>query len=42
MFKKSRKIRTTITKSKLAEMNRIFAEYTSHKEEGKNPKFNLK
>ncbi len=29
--KKNRKIRTTITKQKLSEMNRIFAQYTSQK-----------
>lgn len=40
--KKNRKVRTTITKEKLAEMNRIFGEYTKQKEEGKNPQFNLK
>lgn len=40
--KKNRKIRTTITKEKLADMNRIFAEYSAQKEEGKNPVFNLK
>jgi transposase len=40
--KKNRKIRTTITKEKLAEMNRIFGEYMAHKDDGKNPRYNLK
>ena len=34
---KNRKIRTTITREKLERMNKIFAEYTKTKAEGRNP-----